>query len=168
MEDLAFWILRNVFRSNNNEYKMKKIIVFVCLLVLLFPITEVALARADDLVIQDNGQIDLVITNNGSVLGVTAAPAQPAVVAPKTTAPQTQTTKPQTQQQPQTPPSTPAAPVKTVTITAPHSESTVQINPPINDSKKIQIIITTPTNTSQTPTTAPALTTAPVKIISPT
>lgn len=152
---------------------MKKIILFLCLLVVLFPVTEVALARADDLVIQDDGQVDLVLTNNGNVLGVTTTASLQPAVAPKTAAPAAQTTQPASQTQ--TPPATPA-PAKTVPITAPHSESTVQINPPINDSKKMQIIITTPTNTTSTtpvpspvsakttPTTAPLGKTSPLLV----
>lgn len=135
------------------------------MLLVLFPITEAALAHADDLVIQDNGQVDLVLTNNGNVLGVTTtAPVQP-VVAPKTAAPGAQTTQSQPAPKPQTPPATPA-PAKTVPITAPHTDSTVQINPPINDSKKMQIIITTPTNTTSTTPipSSPVISSTPAKI----
>lgn len=128
-------------------------------------VTHASIAKADNLVIQDDGNIILVITTDG-VLGVstTTAPQVPAKSTapvqqsnppqqnkPQSVPPQPQHTETKQQSSPQSPTnSSPQIPAKTIPIVPPHTESTVQINPPINNDKKVQVTITTGTS-AQTP-----------------
>lgn len=106
-------------------------IVSVFVLVLLFSF-GVQLVRAnEDLIIGNDGYVTLIINNNG-VLGVTTSAKEEEKSKPVQN---TEHSSPPPNQQPQ-------APVKTEPLVAPHTESIVHIDPPINNEKKVQIIIT--------------------------
>ncbi|HEV2339901.1 MAG TPA: hypothetical protein VGT05_04025 [Patescibacteria group bacterium] len=129
----------------------KRFFLIFLILLLIFPlVAQTSIAKADDLVIQDDGKIILVITNNG-VLGVTTSAPAPVTTANKS-APVTHAAVTQPQHTSPPPPSNPITPVRTVPIVPPHTESTVQINPPINSGRKVQVTITT-----QTPSTPPVI-----------
>ena len=115
----------------------KKILALFLLFLIIFPFSaQVMIAKADDLIIQDDGKVILVITNNNGVLGETTTTAKEST---KPVVPQ------QSNPKPPPPPSHPApqAPTKVVSLVPPHTQSTVQINPPINNDKKMQVTITT-------------------------
>lgn len=114
----------------------KRLFTGIILLSLIFYLLGQAVpARADDLIIQDEGNIELIISNNG-VLGVLTS-----------SAPQSNSSQHSEQKQQSSPPPTsnPAsqAPTKTVPLVSSQTQSTVQINAPINDDKKVQVTITT-------------------------
>ncbi|MCL5113569.1 MAG: hypothetical protein M1372_00165 [Patescibacteria group bacterium] len=119
---------------------IKKLFALFLLLLLIFPFSaQVMIAKADDLIIQDDGKVILVITNNNGVLGESTAKNIPIKESPKPAAPA------QKSNPPPPPPSHPASqtPAKVVPLVPPHAQSTVQINPPINNDKKMQVTITT-------------------------
>lgn len=120
---------------------MKKALsIFVLSLLCIAFSSQLAAAFADDLVIEDNGSITLLVTSD--VLGIKIIAANnPA----KQSAPQSQKSKPASN----------PAPSRAVPLTAPKTESTVKINPPLNNDKKVQVIITTPQVNPQVP--APAV-----------
>lgn len=98
------------------------------LLTLFFPVANIfGDIKADELVIQADGKIVLIITEN-NVLGVENRQKQKL------------TPQPQSQPLPKTEPLVPA-----------HTQSTVNITPPLNSGKQIQVTITTtlPKKTSQ-------------------
>src|SRR5258708_10277594 len=130
--------LESVNKMLYNFIKMsfKKIlgVVFLSQLIFFF-LGPLVLAKADDLVIKDDGQVVLVITSEDAVLGVTTAspaPATPSKPAPASPPPGTTTT---------------VAP-KTVPIVAAHVESTVQVKPSTTNNKKLEVTVTKPTPTS--------------------
>ncbi len=89
-----------------------------------------AAAKADVLIIKDDGQVILVITSGTEVLGVSSA----TTPAPQpTSAPQPEQKKEQKPEQKE---------VKTVPVTAPHVESTVSISLPVKNDKKLNVTIT--------------------------
>src|SRR5258708_16714027 len=55
----------------------------------------------------------------------------------------------------------PPAPVKTVPIVPAHTESTIKINPPINNDQKIQVTVTTPAPLQQSGSVSPTKTLNP-------
>lgn len=117
----------------------KKLLVSLLLFLLAFPFSaQIIIANADDLIIQDDGKIVLVITGS-NVLGATTQHAE-----------QKQQSASKSNPAPQTP-------AKTVPLVPAHTESTVKINPPINNDKKVQVTITTGTTaqTSQPATNPP-------------
>lgn len=99
---------------------MKKILFFSCVLFFsLFVVVTTVFADSHDIIIQDNGSVLLIITKIEPVLGETTSAGKendPGTVTP--------------------------VPLQTTSLVSPHEKSTVQINPPINDGGKIQIIIT--------------------------
>lgn len=109
---------------------VKRIISSFSLFLLLFLSTgSLAIAKADELVIQPDGSVILLITNGSLVLAET----------PKEKAP--------------TPPQQPA---KVVPLVAPHVNSNIKITPPPDNSKKVKVTITpavtTPTPSAKAPT----------------
>lgn len=127
---------------------VKKFFQFFIVFLFIFPLlTETSIARADDLVIQDDGNIILVITNS-DVLGESRPPTSVNNTSPKTNPPQ-QTTPQHVEekQQASPPPSNPAPVVKTEPLVPPRTQSIVQINPPANNNKKVQVTITTQPST---------------------
>ena len=83
------------------------------------------LANADDLLIRNDGAVDLVVTSNGGVLAAT----------------NTAGNKPQDQKKQGE--SKPSEPTKTVSIVPPRTQSTIKISPPVNNGKKVEVVITT-------------------------
>jgi hypothetical protein len=133
--------------------KVKKILAGIIVSQLLLVSSgSLVLAKADTLVIQDDGKIELFVNSNDNVLGTSTSspnPTQaPSNAAPSTPAPSTKT-----------PPPAPTAPPKV--IVPAHVESTVQINPSTTSNQKIQVVIT-----KGTP--APVATPAPFKTTVPT
>ncbi len=117
--------------SKKISLKKKLIALFMCQLVFLLS-GSLILTKADDLVIKDDGEVILIVTNDGGVLAATSAPqATQEPSQPKTTAPA-------------------PTPVKVIPIAPAHVENTVQVNPPTNNDKKVQVTITKPI-TSKTP-----------------
>lgn len=136
---------------------VKKLLALLLLFLLAFPFSaQVMIAKADDLIIQDDGKVILVITNNNGVLGETTAKNTAVKESAKPAAPAQKSNPP-----PPPPPSHPApqAPAKIVPLVSPHTQSTVQINPPINNDKKMQVTITT----EATPKTPQSITNQAVK-----
>jgi len=106
----------------------------------------VSVAKADELLIQDDGNVLLLITNNG-VLGIsTTTKDQPK----SNVQPQHPQTSTQQQNISQKPTEDKKDNSKTVPLVPPNTQSTVQINPPINNDKKVQVIVTT-NNINQPP-----------------
>lgn len=97
---------------------------------LLLVSAHMSFAKADDLIILDDGRVILLITNNVLAETTTKGKAPPAAPPP--------------------------APAKTVPLTPAHTQSEVKINPPINNDKKIQVTITTPTKQSNIASPQPA------------
>lgn len=140
--------------THSMKLNKKNILIGTALLLIVFSkVAKKSIASADVLIIHDDGNIELVILNN--VLGAsTTAPKEQA----KTSTPQPQSNthqqdpQPQHTEQKQSPPpsntSVSQTPVKTVPLVSPHKETSVQINPPSNNDKKVQVIITTRTTVS--------------------
>lgn len=132
---------------------MKNLFLILCVLFFFFFVQKI-IANADTLVIQGDGKVILVLADNG-VLGesVTSAPKEPAkppMPDQQSNPPKENSTQPQSAPpQPQHAEDKPQAPAKTVPLTPPHTENTVQINPPINDGRKMQVTITTNTAVQQ-------------------
>lgn len=133
--------------------KIGTVLFLICLFTSPFLVRAIH-ADADNLIIQDNGRVVLLITNTSGVLAA-------AIKAPEKqkSAPSQQTNQStQNQNKPQQSPSSNPAPVKSVPIVPAHTESTIQMNPPINNDRKIQVIITTKTalpNKTQQPSLIP-------------
>lgn len=105
--------------------------IFPVLLILilgLFAAKTQAFANPDDLLIKDDGMVILIVSDS-------------EVLASQS--------KSQNKKE-----SKPPAPTKAVPVTSPHTESRVNINPSINNDKKVQVIIT-PTPQAPRPTSAP-------------
>ena len=136
---------------------MKRLFVFsLTVSLLILSIIYPSVARADELVIQDDGDMVLLPTDN-EILGISAPPTQ-AVNIPQPTSkpvpPQRQNTSQMQQQSPKSSPNpVVSVPVKTVPLVPPHTQSTVQINPSTEKEKKVQVVITTQSisQPSQTP-----------------
>ncbi len=130
---------------------LSKLFRFLLVFLLILPFCGISVAKADDLILQDDGKVILLITNDNGVLGVetkeSEKPKTPAASAPQVNSPQQNQNKPQSGTATSAPSSnaTPQPPAKTVPLVPAHTESTVQINPPINNDKKINVIITTQT-----------------------
>lgn len=107
--------------------ELKKIAASIFFGLTLFLLSATfSFAKADDLVIMDDGGVILYVTNN--------------VLA--------DSTKANEEKKPTVPVPHPA-PAKAVPLVPAHTESTVKISPPINDDKKIQVTITTPAPVQQ-------------------
>lgn len=118
--------------------KFKKILAVILVSqIILISYGSLVLAKADDLVIKDDGQIVLLMGESGgvTVLGASTSPAATSApqTNPATSAPAAKPANPSTP--------APAAPQKVVPIAPAHTESTVQINPSGNNDKKIQVTI---------------------------
>lgn len=123
-------------------------LVFLQLSILFF--SSPVSAKADDLIIDDNGSVTLVITGNTSlVMGTSTIAPSVAPQAPAPAAPAT----------PAAPANKPSNPPKVVPIAPANSQTTVKITPPAPDSKKLNITIETKTNKPviTSPTTPPSL-----------
>ncbi|HKC14886.1 MAG TPA: hypothetical protein VKC89_02920 [Patescibacteria group bacterium] len=113
-------------------------ISFFLVATLFFFSANFSFAKADDLVITDDGGVILYVTNN------VLADSTKSNVETKPTAPVS-----------------PPAPVKTVPIVPAHTESTIKINPPINNDQKIQVTVTTPAPLQQSGSVSPTKTLNP-------
>ena len=122
--------------------------LFVILLIVLFEfstfaILKPAIAKADDLIIDDNGSVTLIITGNSTpVLGDSTVKKE------------------------ENKPATPAPAPKVIPVAPANSNTTVKITPSTTDNKKLNITIeTTKTAPVQAPAknSTPAPTAAPVK-----
>ncbi len=125
--------------------RLKRFAAFLFLsLSLLLISARLSLAKADDLIIMDDGRVILLITDNvlaESTVKVEVKNAPPANAPPA----------------PAPPPS-----AKTVPLLPAHTQSEIKINPPINNDKKIQVTITTtPPAIKQTSNSTPVRETAP-------
>ncbi|SRR5260221_945269 len=119
---------------------------------------SLVIAKADDLIIKDNGQIVLILTTDEDVLGDSKeAPSSDTV---STT--------------PNPAPTTVSSPTKIVPVVPAHTESTVQISSSTTSDKKVQVTITkgTPAPAPQknqtagtTATTKPVVTTQPASTV---
>ena len=108
----------------------------------LFLSLSPTLAKADNLVIQDDGEIVLILTSDNSILGVTS-PSTPAPAAPAPAASSAPAPVPV------------PAPVKAQSFIPAYVESSVQVKPSDNNAKKLQVTISTPV-TSPKPSTPPS------------
>lgn len=113
----------------------KNLTTSLIIIVLLFLSAPVIQAKADSLIIQDDGTISLLITHN-DVLGASedktkTKPSEPSSVPPLPS----RTTE------------------KSVTIAPAHTDSKITVTPPINNDNKIQVTITTtaPAQNPQSP-----------------
>jgi hypothetical protein len=130
--------------------KKKNIIryIFAILVFLVaFPLSApFVIAKADDLLIQDNGEIILLVTDN-KVLGSSTT----SNVTAKTSPPNQN--KSSSSPSPQQPPL--SAPSKIIPLVPAHTQSTVTINPSEAKDKKVSVTITTTTpQQNPSPTTS--------------
>lgn len=137
---------------------IKKPLLFTLVIFVIFAFACINYAKADELIIQDDGKVVLLIIKNNGVLGVeTKTPASPKTTTAATTTTSTPTKSSDNKRSapPSSSPSNPVQqpPAKTVPLVSAHTDSTVQIKPPINNDKKVQVIITT--STASQPRQAP-------------
>lgn len=137
--------------------KVKKILAGILVSqVIMLSSGSLVLAKADTLVIQDDGKIELFVTSNDNVLAATATSSPSSTQAPSAASPSTPAPAAKTS------PPAPTAPPKVVPLVPAHVESIVQINPSTTGNQKIQVVITkgtpalaaTPAPTKTTPPTA--------------
>lgn len=144
-------ILPDVYQNRKRMLKSKKLAKFLLILFtlhILFLISSTsAVAKADDLIIDDSGEVTLILTGN-SVLATTSDSTKATPVpAPATTQP---------------------TPVQKVVPLAPaNSETKVKISPNISGDKKLKITIETTTKQPAAKTT-PTTTTQPATPVSGT
>lgn len=96
----------------------KKFLTILLLIIVFLFFNSAVLANADDLIIQSDGGIILVITGNG-VLGESTSKTKEEKKEEK-----------------------PRAPARTIPLVPARTESIVEVKPPINNDRKVQVTIT--------------------------
>src|SRR5258708_35299828 len=125
------WYIHSMRRKNLT-------ISFFLVATLFFFSANFSFAKADDLVITDDGGVILYVTNN------VLADSTKSNVETKPTAPVS-----------------PPAPVKKVPIVPAHTARTIKINPPITNDQKIHVTLTTPPPLQQSGRASPTQTSNP-------
>ena len=103
------------------------IISFFLVSTLFFLSASLSFAKADDLVIMDDGRVVLYVTNNVLADSIKNNEEEKKPAAPIPT------------------------PAKAVSLAPAHTQSTIKIDAPINNDKKVQVTITTPSPTQAKP-----------------
>ncbi len=126
----------------------KKILTAILLIILVFSLpVQFSLAKADDLVIMDDGRVILFITADSDVLAESTSKAS---------------------DKPSPKPAAPPAPARAVPLVPAHTENTVKITPPINNDKKVQVTITPQVTPPVSPSKPSSVSQQPVNTITKT